>query len=92
LLLGVSEDDVLFDYELTNRDLVPALKPVFEHFRAVGGDPHLLEPVLGVDAAYLHAALDEVKQRFGGLDAYFADCLGIDADGQQRLRDTLVES
>ena len=92
LLLGVSEDDVLFDYELTNRDLVPALKPVFEHFRAVGGDPHLLEPVLGVDAAYLHAALDEVKQRFGGLDAYFADGLGIHADGQQRLRDTLVES
>ena len=61
-------------------------------FDAVGGDPHLLEPVLGVDAAYLHAALDEVKQRFGGLDAYFADGLGIDADGQQRLRDTLVES
>ena len=92
LLLGVSEDDVLFDYELTNRDLVPALKPVFEHFRAVGGDPHLLEPVLGVDAAYLRAALDEVNQKFGSLEAYFADGLGIDADGQRRLRDTLVES
>ena len=92
LVLGVSEDDVFYDYELTNRDLLPALKPVFEHFRAVGGDRRLLEPVLGVDADYLRAALDEVKQRFGSIEAYFAEGLGIDAAGQRRLRDALVEA
>ncbi len=92
LLLGVSEEDVFYDYELTNRDLLPALKPVFEHFRAAGGDPRLLEPVLGVDADYLRAALDEMTRRFGSIPAYFADGLGIDADGQQRLRDALVGS
>ena len=26
-LLGVSAEDVLYDYELTNRDLLPAMKP-----------------------------------------------------------------
>ena len=92
LLLGVSEEDVFYDYELTNRDLLPALKPVFEHFRAAGGDRHLLEPVLGVDKHYLRASLDEVKQRFGSIETYFADGLGIEADAQQRLRDALVES
>jgi protein-tyrosine phosphatase len=92
LLLEVSEKDVFYDYELTNRDLLPALKPVFEHFRAAGGDPHLLHPVLGVDADYLRAALDEMKQKFGSIEAYFADGLGVDPDGQQRLRDALVES
>jgi protein-tyrosine phosphatase len=65
---------------------------VFEHFRAAGGDPHLLEPVLGVDAAYLHAGLDEMKQRFGSIEGYFADGLGINEDGQQRLREALIES
>ena len=65
---------------------------MFEHFRAAGGDPHLLEPVLGVDADYLHAALDEMRQRFGSIETYFADGLGIRADGQQRLRDALVSS
>lgn len=90
LLLGVSDDDVLYDYELTNRDLLPALKPVFEHFRAAGGDPRLLEPVLGVRADYLHAALDEMKQKFGSIETYFGEGLGIDADTQQRLRDALV--
>jgi len=92
LLLGVSEKDVFYDYELTNRDLLPALKPLFEQFRAAGGDPHLLEPVLGVDAQYLRAALDEMNQKFGSIEGYFADGLGIDADGQQQLRDALIES
>ena len=90
LLLGVSEEDVLYDYELTNRDLLPAMKPMFEHFRAAGGDPHRLEPVLGVDADYLRTALDEMKQRFGSIEAYFED--GIDTDAQHGLRDTLVGS
>jgi protein-tyrosine phosphatase len=92
LLLGVPEEDVLYDYELTNGDLLPALKPVFEHFRAAGGDPRLLEPVLGVDEDYLRAAFDEMKQRFGSIEAYFEEGLGIDTDGQHALRDTLVGS
>lgn len=91
LLLGVSERDVFHDYELTNRDLLPALKPVFEHFRAAGGDPALLEPVFGVQADYLRAALDEMDRRFGSIESYFADGLGIGAGGQQRIRAALVE-
>jgi protein-tyrosine phosphatase len=90
LLLGVSEDDVAYDYGLTNRDLLPALKPVFEHFRAIGGDPRLLEPVLGVDQDYLQAALDEMKQRFGSIEGYFAEGLEIDEEGQEQLREALT--
>jgi protein-tyrosine phosphatase len=88
----VSEDDVASDYEFSNRDLLPALKPVFEHFRAAGGDPHLLEPVLGVDPQYLEAALDEMKQRFGWIEGYFTQGLGIDTDQRRALRDELTES
>lgn len=91
LLLGVSEEDVLADYLHTNRDLLPALKPVFEQFRAAGGDPHLLEPVLGVDADYLRVALDEMASRFGSIEGYFADGLGIGAEAQVELRRRLVE-
>ena len=89
LLLGVSEEDVLYDY-VDNRDLLPALKPMMERFRAAGGDPRLLEPVLGVDADYLRTALDEMTQKFGSIEGYFEEGLGIDSDEQQALRDTLV--
>ena len=92
LLLGVANEDVLYDYELTNRDPVPALKPLFEHFRAAGGDPHLLDPVLGVDPANLRVALDEMKQRFGSIEGYFSEGLGLDDADQRALRDALIES
>jgi protein-tyrosine phosphatase len=83
---------VAYDYGLTNRDLLPAIKPLFEHFRAAGGDPHLLDPVLGVDQAYLQAALDEMKRQFGSIEGYFDHGLGIDETGQEELRSALIES
>jgi protein-tyrosine phosphatase len=82
---------VLFDYELTNRDLLPALKPIFEHFTAAGGNRRLLEPVLGVDPAYLRAALDEMTQKFGSIETYFSDGLRIHPDVQRQLRSALTE-
>jgi protein-tyrosine phosphatase len=91
LILGVSEEDVRYDFQLTNRDLVPALQPVFDRFAALGGDPDLLRPVIGVEAQYLEAALDEARTRFGSIEGYFSDGLGIDADGQAALRRALVE-
>jgi hypothetical protein len=31
-----------------------------------------------------------MKQRFGSIEGYFEEGLGIDSDGQRSLRDTLV--
>lgn len=83
---------MFYDYELTNRDLLPALKPVFEHFRTLGGDAGLLEPALGVDREYLRAALDEMTRRFGSIEGYFEDGLRIDQNAQQALRNALIET
>ena len=91
MLLGVPDDQVMEDYLLTNTQLVPALQPVFDRFRAVGGDPELLMDLLGVREEYLAAALDEMRARFGTIEGYFAEGLGIDAGAQQRLRATFVE-
>jgi protein-tyrosine phosphatase len=59
--------------------------------RAAGGDPELLRPVLGVETIYLQTALDELRSRFGTIERYFADGLGIGADEQRALRVQLVE-
>lgn len=92
LLLGVSETDVEYDYELTTATCCrPALTPVFEHFRSAGGDPHLLEPVLGVAPEYLQASMDEMSQRFGSIEGYFTDGLGIDVAGQRTLQEALTD-
>lgn len=91
LLLGVPEDDVFYDYMLTNRDLLPSLKPLYDRFAAAGGDPHLLDPVMGVERVYLQTALDEMRAQYGSVEAYFADGLGIGAAQQAALRRELVE-
>jgi protein-tyrosine phosphatase len=90
-LLGVSEEDVMRDYMLTNNQLLPALQPVLDKFRAAGGDPDLLLPVLGVREAYLGAAFDAMRERFGSLERYLAHGLGVDASMQDRLREELTE-
>ena len=48
-------------------------------------------PVLGVDRRYLDAGLDEMTGRFGSVEGYFAEGLGIDAAGQAALREAFVE-
>jgi protein-tyrosine phosphatase len=91
LVLGVPEDMVIREYLLTNEQLVPALKPIVDRFVAGGGDAAALAPVLGVRRQYLEASLDEMRTRFGSIEGYFTDGLGIDASGQERLRAALLD-
>jgi protein-tyrosine phosphatase len=92
MLLGVPDDLVMEEYLLTNTQLLPAEKPVFDEFEAQGGDPELLRPVIGVEPEYLEAARDEMDKEFGTIDAYFAEGLGHDSSAQSALRSAFVGS
>jgi protein-tyrosine phosphatase len=91
MLLGVSSEDVLRDFLLTNDELLPALPPVFDRFAAAGGDPALLRLVLGVEAVYLGAARDEMRQRYGTIERYLAEGLRIDSAARRELRAAFIE-
>jgi protein-tyrosine phosphatase len=89
LLLGVSDDDVVAEYLLTNVQLLPALQPFFDDFAAKGGNPDVLLPVFGVRPQYLQAALDEMRARHGTIDAYLAD-IGVSARAIDAIRSALL--
>ena len=92
LLLGVGRDDVMAEYLLTNAQLLPALQPTMDRFADAGGDPGILEPLLGVRPEYLQASLDELDERHGGsIEAYFTDALDLGPDVQTSLRDALLD-
>ena len=91
LLLGVPDDLVMKEYLLTNRDLLPAEKPLLDRFRALGGDPDILRPVVEVAPDYLEAALDEMRKTFGTIEAYFADGLGVDEAAQEVLLSAFID-
>ncbi|MCI2958704.1 tyrosine-protein phosphatase [Agromyces atrinae] len=91
LLLGVDPDDVLADYLETNADLLPALAPVLDAAAAQGVDRELLIPVLGVRGEYLDAALDEMRSRFGDIEGYARDGLGLTTEQLDALRARFVD-
>ena len=65
---------------------MPSLKPVFDEFAAAGGDPALLQPILGVDKVYLDTAFGRLEEVYGTVERYFDEGLGIDLDAQKALR------
>lgn len=91
MLLGVDDAQVMEDFLLTNNELLPALKPIFDQFQAKGGNPALLEPVLGVQASYLEAATGEMRSRYDTIEGYFSEGLGINAETQRRLWESFVD-
>lgn len=91
LFLGVDEADVFRDYMLTNEQLLPALKPYFERFESIGGDLDMLRPVLSVDEDYLRTAIDLMSEKYGSIDGYMSEGLGLDDEVLETLRTRLLE-
>jgi protein-tyrosine phosphatase len=91
-LLGVSRETVMADYLRTNDYLLPHWAGVIDGFATAGGDRAIAEAIFGVKPAYLEASFDEMQKRYGTIEAYFSEALGIDAAGQKVLRDRLLLS
>jgi protein-tyrosine phosphatase len=91
MLLGVSDELVMREYLLTNTELLPAEQPAIDRFQAMGGNPDLIRPVVGVAPEYLMAALDEMRAKYGTIEGYFSEALNIDEATQEALRETFTE-
>lgn len=87
-LLGVPRDKVYEDYLRSNDYIIiPAYKKVIDGFVAAGGDRNIPLAILGVKKEYLDAAFDEMQKKYGSIEKYFSEGLGIDAVQQKAIRD-----
>lgn len=94
--LGVSQDDIMHDYLLTNA--VPLDTPWLEDYAARMSsmfertiDPLTLLPMLGVHRDFLDEAWTEMGRRDGGLDGYLHR-LGVNQLQKDKLAARLVTS
>ena len=93
LALGVERDAVFEDYLLTNtaidfeRFIVPRLRASYPDRQI---DVEQARALSGVRAEYLAAALDAVDERFGSVERYLTDALGLDAQKQAQLERALL--
>jgi protein-tyrosine phosphatase len=93
--LGVDEDAIIADYELTNQALdfdarLPRIKAHMEGRLGRAIDADALAPMLGAHADYLRAGLDAIVSAHGSADNYLEETLGVDADTRARLREKLI--
>jgi protein-tyrosine phosphatase len=73
---GVSRDDILADYLISNDYLVPLMARMSASYAARGIDPEPIVANLHLREAYLLALLDLIETDFGGIDGYL-ESIGI---------------
>lgn len=94
LAVGVPEETVMEDFLLTNeltREKIQrglAFVWVVSLFRS---NPVEVEKLMGVEARYLQAALDAMRDKDGSIDAYLRNTLGLTEERRANLRRLLLE-
>lgn len=94
-LLGVGHDDMMEDYLLTNVavDLEGRAPAIAEQLKALTGRTASHDAVvafMGVEAAYLDAAVMAIEDRHGSIDGYLEQALGVDSEMRDRIAERLV--
>lgn len=80
--LGVSYDDILKDYLLTNKHLDPGIEIKKDNaFRVF----------YGVRESFLQAWFDSIKKNYGTVEAYLETSLNVDEDKIAQLRNMYLE-
>lgn len=97
LVLGVSEEDVMEDYDLTNRavDIEAHLPLARDRFNEMLGKNHeadVYRPFMGVRPVYLENAFEVMSDAHGSPMNYVREVLGVDAARADALKRKFIES
>ncbi|MBV1906975.1 MAG: tyrosine-protein phosphatase [Pseudomonadales bacterium] len=89
--LGVSEQDIINDYLLTNdaTELVDLMLPAYRKRYGGATDEKKLRVIAGVKHEYLRAALDQLHLLHGSIEGYL-EAIGIDQNAKVELKERLV--
>lgn len=95
-VLGVSEEDIRADYDLTNAavDVDGRLPEAAAYFNEMLGKTYpvdVFRPFMGVHLKYLDRAFSAINERAGSVQGYLVDVLQVDETLQADLRARLIE-
>ena len=94
LTLGVSKDEVMEDFLLTNQVLASHIEATVNKIQAHSAepvDPDVLRQVIGVTPNSLEGAFEAMEAQYGSIQLYIEQGLGIDKQTQSKLRELLLE-
>lgn len=89
--LGVPAETVMADYLRSDAEIRAAFGFIVDDFVAKGGQRSVIEPIISARQVYLEAAQDEAERRYGSLEGYLRDGLGLEPEVLDALRDAFLE-
>lgn len=91
-LLGVPEETVLADYELSNACRARINAATRDRLSAAGVEPGLLRPLLEQDRDNLAGMFRAIEEDFVSFDRFVSEGLGVNHPTVERLRSTFLTS
>ena len=94
-ILGVSDEDIMTDYELTNEavnvdERLGEARDYFNNMLGKDYDGEVYRPFMGVRGRYLETAVAAMKREYGSVDDYLLQALSVDDALRQKLIDRMV--
>ncbi|MER6997856.1 tyrosine-protein phosphatase [Streptomyces sp. NPDC000410] len=89
-VLGADGATIEEEYLSVNPGVRLAFAPLVEGFTAQGGDPEIALAIVGVTSEYLTAGLEEAERRYGSMEGYVREGLGVGDEVVERVRERLA--
>lgn len=89
--LGVPEESILADHDLSNSCNAERLQPIYARFAAIGISPDRAAPYLAAPAEPLVAMLEHLKKKYQSVDGYLLHKGGLDQTTLSALRSGLLQ-
>lgn len=90
LLLGVPEETVIADHQLSNVYIAELLPRISKLIASYGVDPDVVFPYLTAPRECILAVLDYIHDRYGSAGAYLSEKAGISGRQQEIIRQNLL--
>jgi len=90
LMLGVDEETVVKDHQLSNIYIAAMLPDIFKLIASYGVDPDKLVPYLTAPLDCIHAFLDHLRNHYGSASEYLAKKAGVKKETQALLKEKLL--
>ena len=93
-LTGVSHNDIMHDYLLTNQRMAPYVSRFIRRSRWMnlfGFSPERMRPVLEARTEYLEEAFRSILERHESVEHYLSEACGVAPETLSRIRDLLLD-
>lgn len=90
LMLGVSEETIVEDHQLSNIYIADLLPRIFKQIASYGIDPDVVAPYLTAPKECILAVLDHIKNKYGTASAYLIKKAGVSIQTQEAIKEKLL--